>query len=128
MIKRPINTRFRQAVLDGRKVTTIRDNPWPVGQPLMLYSWSGAAYRSKQDDLCAVTVAKTFPITISQDDGGGMTYWINGGVSDFPDPLWQTEGFDSAEEMDEWFRPLTKPGKQVEKHLMTFSREGGSHE
>lgn len=128
MIKRPINTRFRQAVLSGRKVTTIRDNPWPVGQPLMLYSWTDKPYRSKQDDLCAVIVADYYPITILRGENDDMTYFLTAPPADFNAPIWQTEGFDSAEDMDAWFRPLTKPGKLVEKYLMNFSREGGSHE
>lgn len=124
MIKRPLNIRFRQAVLDGRKVTTIRDNPWPIGQPIMLYSWSGAAYRSKQDNLCAVMVDKTFPITIRREDNGQMTYWIIGGFGDFPAPLWQCEGFDSPEDMDSWFSSKMKPGDSTEKALMIFRLEG----
>jgi hypothetical protein len=35
-------------------------------------------------------------------------------------PLWQTEGFDSAAELDAWFRPLVKPGQPATKHLMRF--------
>ena len=64
MIKRPLNSRFSDAVLEGRKVTTIRDTPWPVGKPIMLYNWSGAAYRSPQIDVAAVLVVETTLIRI----------------------------------------------------------------
>ena len=43
MLKRPINSRFRELVLRDEKTTTIRDKPWPVGVPIMLYSWTGSA-------------------------------------------------------------------------------------
>jgi len=75
MIKRPLNSRFSDAVREGRKITTIRDNPWPVGKQIMLYNWSGAAYRSKQNDVAAVTVLATSPVTISRV-GDAMTYAI----------------------------------------------------
>lgn len=40
MIKRPLDKRFNAAVLTGKKFTTIRGKPWPVGVPIMLYNWS----------------------------------------------------------------------------------------
>lgn len=36
MIRRPLNSRFNQKVLDQIKVTTLRDKPWPVGVPIQL--------------------------------------------------------------------------------------------
>jgi hypothetical protein len=125
MIKRPLNARFRQAVLDGRKVTTIRDSPWPIGQPIMLYSWSGSAYRSPHIDLCPVIVRGVRRIQIYHDDydDGPMIYT--------PDqicgtPLWECEGFGSQEEMDAWFRSIIKRGAFAEKFLMMFRLEGGA--
>lgn len=121
MIKRPLNERFRQSVLDGRKVTTIRDNPWPVGQPIMLYSWSGKPYASPHSDCAVVRVCGLGRITIARD-GDSMFFSPDslGGT-----PLWQCEGFDSQEDMDAWFSAKMKPGDCIEKALMMFSLEGG---
>lgn len=119
MIKRPLNPRFREAVLADGKTTTIRDKPWPVGVPIMLYSWSGAPYRSKQIDVAPVIVKGFWTIRITHLEDGGMLY-AYGRVN--AQPLHETEGFASRAEMDEWFRPLVKPGQTVEKTLMRFSR------
>ena len=117
MIKRPLNSRFSDAVREGRKITTLRDNPWPVGKQIMLYNWSGAAYRSKQSDVAAVTVLASSPVTISRI-GEDVTYVIK---YEWPiGPLWKTEGFESQDDMDSWFRPKIKSGQAVEKTLMLF--------
>lgn len=118
MLKRPLNSRFTQAVLDGRKFTTIRENPWPVGSPIMLYNWSGAAYRSKQADVAPVIVTGFWPITIGQTENGEMLYAYG---MDIGRALWETEGFESREAMDEWFRAIVRPGKSVMRWLMRFS-------
>lgn len=118
MIKRPLNTRFRPAVLAFIKTTTIRDKPWPVGKPIMLYSWSGKAYASPHDNLCPVTVIKTSPILITRDAAGAMDYRH---ILGLPRELWQHEGFKSQEDMDEWFASRMKPGTTQAKHLMLFS-------
>ncbi|MEI6178310.1 MAG: hypothetical protein WCS43_15565 [Verrucomicrobiota bacterium] len=117
MIKRPLNPQFSSAVLECRKFTTIRDKPWPVGVPIMLYNWSGAAYRSKQIDVAAVMVEGVHPIEISHDETMGMRYSMHavGQIA-----LWSTEGFGSRAEMDAWFRPIVKPGQTVAKVLMRF--------
>ena len=119
MIKRPINHRFHGAVLADRKTTTIRDKPWPVGVPIMLYAWSGAAYRSKQLDITPVVVKGFWTIRITHRADGGMIY-AYGRVNETP--LHETEGFATSAEMDEWFRPLVKRGETIEKALMLFSR------
>lgn len=118
MIKRPLNSRFREPLLAGKKTTTIRDKAWPVGVPIMLYSWSGAAYRSKQVDLCPVIVHGFWTIRITHREDGGMLYAC-GRVNETP--LHETEGFASRAEMDAWFRPLVKRGQTVEKTLMLIS-------
>lgn len=120
MIKRPLKSRFSEAVCEGRKFTTIRDNPWPVGKPIMLYNWSGAAYRSPQIDVAPVIVEETTPIRIGVSSNGNHVFFhaergIHCGVM-----LWQAEGFESAEDMKEWFLEKLKPGQTVEKHLMRF--------
>lgn len=61
MLKRPLNSRFTAAVRIGRKITTIRDKPWRTDLSVMLYNWSGAAYRSKQIDVAAVQVLGVRP-------------------------------------------------------------------
>lgn len=117
MIKRPLNSRFSSAVLEGRKITTIRENPWPVGKPIMLYNWSGAAYRSKQVDVAAVVVLGFWPIEIARLHDGSMRYAYG---MENAKPLHENEGFDSREEMDAWFSAKMKPGQVVTKYLMRF--------
>lgn len=118
MIKRPLNSRFSEKVLRGVKITTIRDKAWPVGTPIMLYSWSGAAYRSNQIDLTAIMVFDTHPITITRD-GNYLAFTI--AKVDGRD-LWETEGFESKKDLHEWFLPLVKPGESITKRLMRFRR------
>ena len=130
MLKRPLNSRFREHVLAGRKTTTIRDKAWPVGVPIMLYNWSGAAYRSKQIDVAPVIVKGFWSIRITHREDGGMIY-AYGRVNETP--LHETEGFASRAELDEWFRPLVKRGQTVEKTLIHFCRSntkirGGEHQ
>jgi len=115
MLKRPLNPRFTQPVLDGIKTTTIRDKFWPTGVPIMLYNWSGAAYRSKQIDVAPVIVSSVSPITITHRSDGDMIYLYGP-----RDRLHETEGFDSRVDMDEWFRQKIKPGQTVTKVLMRF--------
>jgi hypothetical protein len=117
MIKRPLNPRFTQAVLEGRKFTTIRENPWPVRVPIMLYNWSGKAYRSPQINVAPVMVSGFWTIRIGQTEMGAMRYEYG---MEYDRPLWETEGFDSPEDFDEWFRRLGKPGCVITKHLMRF--------
>lgn len=117
MIKRPLNSRFSAAVLEGRKITTIRDKAWLVDVPIMLYSWSGAPYRSKQVDVAAIIVSGFWTIQIARMDGDAMRYAYG---MESEKALYETEGFDSREDLDAWFRPLLKPGQSVIKHLMRF--------
>lgn len=117
MIKRPLNPRFTQAVLEGRKFTTIRENPWPVGVPIMLYNWSGAAYRSPQVNVAVVKVLGYWPITIAKTDAGAMRYAYG---LETEIPLWEHEGFPSPEALDEWFGAMVKPGQTITKTLMRF--------
>ena len=117
MIKRPLNPQFSSAVLEGRKFTTIREKPWAVGVPIMLYNWSGAAYRSKQVDVAAVKVLGYWPITIAKTDAGAMRYAYG---LETKIPLWEHEGFPSPEALDEWFGAMVKPGQAITKTLMRF--------
>lgn len=117
MIKRPLNARFRDAVLSGVKTSTIREKPWRVGVPVMLYNWSGLPYRSPQIDVAPVIVKETRVIRITHKEDGDMIY-AYGQESDRR--LHETEGFSSREELDAWFRPLVKRGETVEKAMMLF--------
>jgi hypothetical protein len=121
MIKRPLHPRFNQAVLEGRKITTIRDKPWPIGVPIMTYNWSGPPYRSKQIDVAPIIVENAWPIHIMHRSHGGVTYF------DVPDIdgrlLWDHEGFGSSEELNAWFRAEVKLGQTVPKFLMKFHLE-----
>lgn len=119
MIKRPLNAKFSNAAREDWKITTIRDKAWPVGKPVMLYNWEGAAYRSSQLDVCSVEVIQTWPITISRDALGMMYYET---TAKLPRPLWSCEGFESQEDMDAWFSAKMKPGQSATKHLMRFRR------
>ena len=107
MIKRPLNPRFSAAVREGRKFTTIRDNPWPVGVPIMFYNWSGTAYRSQQIDVCPVIVLGFWPIQITRMKDGVMRYDFG---MENSKPLHETEGFESREKLDDWFRQLVESG------------------
>lgn len=117
MIKRPLNPQFTQAVLTGRKITTIRAKVWPINVPIMLYNWSGAPYRSKHVDVTPIKVLGYWPISIIHCDNGTMVYSVG---MENERALWETEGFDSAEKMDEWFRSLVRKNETVIKVLMRF--------
>lgn len=132
MLKRPLHSRFGPKVLAGIKCTTIRDTPWPVDKPIMLYHWSARPYASKQQNLAPVAALKTIPISITHLPSGEMAYVLEIPLSSLHDDthpsatpfselsLWQLEGFDSREDMDTWFRAKLKPGQTVHKHLMRF--------
>jgi hypothetical protein len=117
MIKRPLNAQFSDKVKAEIKITTIRDKPWKIGVPIMLYNWSGAAYRSKQIDVASVKSLGFWPIVIVHQLDGKMLYGVG---MENARPLWSCEGFDSQEDMDDWFRSVVKPGQTVFKHLMRF--------
>ena len=118
MLKRPLNLQFSQAVLDGIKTTTIRKNPWPIGKPIMLYNWSGIAYRSHQIDVAPIVVIETTEIEITRNVLG-MGYWVKS-TDVFIEGLWMTEGFKSQKDMDLWFSKLVKCGQSLTRHLMKF--------
>lgn len=117
MIKRPLHQEFGPKVLAGIKVTTIRDNPWPIGKPIMLYHWSGRAYASKHADVAAVVVLGVRTIRITHREDGGMLYSYG---QPMERRIHETEGFESRQQMDEWFRPLVNRGLTVTKYLMRF--------
>jgi hypothetical protein len=120
MIRRPLNERFADKVLAGIKTTTIRDNPWPVGKPIMLFRWEGKPYRSKQVNIAPVVVELAFSIVIRRDYIDHVTYLPAGLVPDGKRWLWQTEGFDSQEDMDTWFCHVVPVQGSAFKSLMRF--------
>jgi len=117
MLKRPLHAQFGPKVLADLKRTTIRDTPWAVGKPIMLYHWTGKPYRSPQQDVAAVEVEHTQPIAITVPAYGSPHYSPRTVAGQ---PLWQLEGFDSQDDMDAWFLAKLKPGQTVHKHLMLF--------
>lgn len=116
MIRRPLNSRFRDAVLSGRKFCTMRDTPWPIGVPIMLYEWTGAPYRSKQAEVAVVVVEQVETITI-RHTAEGMRYSISRVEGKW---LWEAEGFDSGTDIDEWFSKTIQPGGSATKFLHRF--------
>lgn len=119
MIKRPLNPKFTAAVREGRKITTIREKPWPVGRPIMLYNWSGKPYASPQVDVGEIVVEEMTPIHLWLSDHGDLLWAMQSDIV-AGRRLWQCEGFDSMREMEDWFCPLLKPGKGLERHVMRF--------
>lgn len=116
MIRRPLNERFADKVLRGVKVTTIRDRPWPLGVPIMLFRWADKPYRSKQIEIAPVWVHKVEPIEISHDPMGArfsVAYVLGR-------PLFGTEGFESHRAMERWFESVVPLGQTSRKHLMQF--------
>lgn len=108
MIRRPIDPRFNEPVLTGRKTTTIRRQPWPEGAPIMLYNWIGKPYMSKQTPVAVVEVTGFALICITHKPNGKMEYDTG---RNFGHPLHRLEGFPSSAEMDEWFRKVVKKGE-----------------
>lgn len=125
MIRRPLDRGFRSKVDAEIKITTIREKPWPVGVPIMLYHWMGRPYFSKQEDFRQVVVVETSPMVIMRTKRHGfLSYVSKRRLVDLP--LWVTEGFDSEEAMHGWFRKLVPAGGEVRKHIMLFRLwEGG---
>jgi hypothetical protein len=121
MIRRPLSTQLTSAFRRDIKVSTIREKAWPVGVPIMIYNWSGVAYRSKQIEVGPVMVTETTPISITRPVRGDLWYSLEGDILQGK-PLWRCEGFASQDEMDDWFSAKIKPGRCVEMHLMRFHR------
>ena len=119
MIRRPLNSRFADKVRAGIKTTTMRDTAWPLGVPIMLYEWTGRPYASKQREIVAVVADWRTPVSISCVHGGDLLF-SHEVLSHLLDgrPLWACEGFESQDEMEAWFRPMTKPGQTLKKYLM----------
>jgi hypothetical protein len=69
-------------------------------------------------DVAAVKVTGFWRITICKTVSGDMRYAY---CMETEKALWETEGFDSREAMDEWFRPMAQCGEVIEKTLMRFS-------
>ena len=118
MIKRPLDERFGDKVRQEIKITTIRDSQWPVGKPIMLYHWEGKPYRSKHKDVTAIVVLGFWSIDITRHQLDDEMEYRHGMENERE--IWETEGFDSQEAMDDWFRPLVKPGATIYKSLMRF--------
>lgn len=117
MIKRPLNSQFQEAVLSGRKFTTIRSKPWPCWQPIMLYHWAGKPYKSKHINVAPIEVEEVLEITVTHDRDGSIVFdrcYIDG------KPIHETEGFDDVGQMQEWFSKVIKVGNTETLSLMRF--------
>ena len=123
MIKRPLDRRFAEAVLNGEKFTTIRSSPWPCFVPIMLYHWKDQPYRSKHQDVAEIMVEEALEISISHslDDpySADSTVVFDRSYIDGK-PIYQTEGFANWGEMQEWFSKVVPLGKTVTLSLMRF--------
>jgi hypothetical protein len=117
MIKRPLHYRFSDAVLEERKITTIREKPWPGGTPIILYNWEGKAYRSKHSDVAVIEMVELSLVRIQHHPEGLVDY---SHAIRLPRELWSCEGFESEDEMDAWFRKVVKPGSVECRWLMRF--------
>jgi hypothetical protein len=120
MIRRPLNERFAGKVLAGVKTTTIRDNPWPIGKPIMLFCWEDKPYRSKQVNIAPVVVEAVTEIDLSLCANGKFNYCYESTDFKLDRPVWHHEGFRSFGEMDAWFRAEMLPGQVYTKALMRF--------
>jgi hypothetical protein len=87
----------------------------------MLFNWSGAAYRSPQRDVAIVSVLGFWPIEITHHEDGEMHYAYG---MENAKTLHETEGFESRDELDDWFRAIVRPGNTVTKRLMRFRLMG----
>ena len=120
MHRRSFHPRFRDPILQGIKTTTIRDKPWPIGVPIMAFSWTGKPYRSKQQDIAAVVVEATETVRLTRNALGNiMTTPCVPRLCE-SSQLWECEGFDSFDAFCDWFRPLIKPGQTLTKTLHRF--------
>ena len=119
MRKRPLDPSFNQKVLDKIKISTIRDKAWPLNTPFMLYNWSGKPYRSKQVDVAAVEVTASNPLVVTHNKDGSITFLFQNAFR-LPRPLFECEGFESKEAMDDWFRKVIPKGRRGGKYLMQF--------
>lgn len=118
MIRRSFNIRFRDAILNGVKTTTIREKPWPIGVPIMAFHWSGLPYRSKQVNIAPVIVTAATSIDILLGKFSGKMIFSE--IMGFERPLWECEGFKDQADMDAWFKAKLKPGQTVTQTLMRF--------
>lgn len=119
MIRRPLHERFSGVVRSGVKTTTMREKAWPVGALILLYNWSEKPYRSKQVEVAVVVVEQAVEVCITRTVEDKMHFERMEVLGDSPS-LWQTEGFESREEMQDWFLPLVKPGRTIKRKLMRF--------
>jgi hypothetical protein len=118
MIRRSLNKRFVEAVLSDTKTTTIRENDWPVGVPIRLFTWTGTPYRSRQQDVATVVVREVRKVRVNHlPDGAILIEGDTGGTR-----LHQTEGFRDEEDMAAWFRKVVPLAQSWPQSLMRFER------
>jgi hypothetical protein len=117
MIKRRINKQFAAALKRGGKTTTIRNEPWPVGVPIMLYAWSSKGDRSRRD-LVKVMVTEVCSIAICRGLNDEITLFV---PNDPPDPpLFKGEGYQSHITLCDWFKKRIGRGSSSQMYLIRF--------
>lgn len=83
----------------------------------MLYNWEGKPYRSKHIDVVAVVPIAWWPIDLIHLRNGSMQF-KHGMEND--KPLYEIEGFENQEEMDQWFRKEVKREYMSCRNLIRF--------
>ncbi len=122
MIRRPLHHQFAPAVLHGIKDHTIREKPWPLQTPTMLYSWTGKPYNSPQREICAIIVQQIIPVTIHRLSVSDRILVVpDDSTQTEPEDLWKREGFPTEDAFQHYFRQLIKPGREIERHLHHFT-------
>jgi len=98
--------RFAGKVRDGSKPHTMRGQArCKPGDVLSLRRWTGKPYRSKQELLRTETCIGVETIHMENVPGRGFAVWENGHgqTQELIERLASDDGFDSAEDMAEWF-------------------------
>ena len=121
-MRRCFHARFREPILSGRKDTTIRPKPLPVGEPIMAFQWLAKPYRSKQAEIGAIKVLDLWSIAIEHQPDGRMRY--SHGMESSRE-LWEHEGFRNREDMDAWFRAVVPQGEIAVMFLHKFQLMNG---
>jgi hypothetical protein len=126
MIVYMFQDRFAELVRNGSKRQTIR-NGLPrckPGDALSLRRWTGAPYRSKQEELRVAVCTETMPCFASVVRGQGW-YFVAGTdershvYGDALDKLARADGFRDAEDMHRWF--VATHGFDFHGHLIKWT-------
>ncbi|MBN8247762.1 MAG: hypothetical protein J0L84_10005 [Verrucomicrobia bacterium] len=110
--RKALQDRFVEAVLSGRKNTTIRPAGRPsklpeAGDKLTLFRWTGRPYWSPQEVVGEFRIKRIWSVTVSEEglvlEDGGTRHWAHQPCGD-QETFAHREGFLNWAEMREWFR------------------------